>query len=215
MAMKLFNRIKLRLRSLYLNYLGRLVRYFFPPKIPNNKNKEILIHIGCGELNDKKYINIDARAFPHVHVVSENIMLDDFYDNSVDLIYGCHVLEHVSHLNISKLLSAWYKKLKPGGVVRISVPDFDRIIDIYNDNGKDITTIQNPLMGGQDYPTNFHMVALNFNYLKNVFERFDYKVVRMWEPRIAKHHSFDDWSDKTLSINGKEYIISLNIEAIK
>ena len=39
--------------------------------------------------------------------------------------------------------------------------------------------------------------------------------VREWTPGSSELTTFDDWSTRKISINGKEYAISLNIEAIK
>jgi 2-polyprenyl-3-methyl-5-hydroxy-6-metoxy-1,4-benzoquinol methylase len=70
-------------------------------------------------------------------------------DDGVDFVYMIHVLEHVSHLNIETTLREVQRILKSGGVLRISVPDFDKIIGSYKDNNLSINSIEQPLMGGK------------------------------------------------------------------
>ena len=53
------------------------------------------LHIGCGEKFLPGYKHVDARKFPHVDYVTDNLdNLKMFNDESVDEIYACHVLEH-------------------------------------------------------------------------------------------------------------------------
>lgn len=48
-----------------------------------------------------------------------------FEDNSVDLFYSEHTFEHVSDRDCEHVLAEMYRCLKPGGAVRIVVPDMD------------------------------------------------------------------------------------------
>ncbi len=40
-------------------------------RFPQQAEGKTLLHIGCGQVNSPGYINIDARKFPHVHVVTK------------------------------------------------------------------------------------------------------------------------------------------------
>lgn len=72
-----------------------------------------------------------------------------------------------------------------------------------------------PLMGGQGYPENYHASIFNQDYLSRLLIEAGFKSVRIWEANSAEFHSFDDWSKKATVIKGKEYFLSLNLEAIK
>jgi predicted SAM-dependent methyltransferase len=50
-------------------------------------------------------------------------VLDEVEDNSCDIIYSSHLLEHLSHTHIPAVLSLWKRKLKDGGRLIINVPD--------------------------------------------------------------------------------------------
>ena len=53
----------------------------------------IKIHLGCGKIDLKNdWIHIDGGNYPHLN--SHDIVNLPFDDNSVDLIYSCHVLEY-------------------------------------------------------------------------------------------------------------------------
>ena len=55
-------------------------------------------------------------------------------NESVDLIYACHIVEHLDQEEISKFFNECNRVLKPGGIVRVVVPDFDKLVDSYNQN---------------------------------------------------------------------------------
>lgn len=213
--LKKIRRVPYKLRSLYLTYIGPIIRQYKNPPLPENFDGLVLVHIGCGEFSDPRYINVDARAMPHVHYVSQTLNLDEFPYSSVDLIYACHVLEHVPHGKLEKTLCNWSDRLKPGGVLRISVPDFDHIVAIYKDQGNSIEAINEPLMGGQGYETNFHTSVFNQVFLKDLLLKCGFTIIRQWEPNKVPYHNFDDWSGRKYILGNEEYLISLNLEAVK
>jgi len=52
-------------------------------------------------------------------------------DNSVDIIYSSHCLEHLKREDGLNLLKECSRILKSGGIIRIVVPDFRYIVDNY------------------------------------------------------------------------------------
>jgi len=194
---------------------GSFVRAIKSPSFPKNGGNKVFVHIGCGELNDPRYINIDARSMPHVHYVSQSLKLDQFPPDSIDLIYACHVLEHVSHRKLFLTLSNWFGRLKKNGLLRLSVPDFDSIIKIYRDEKENIDAIKFPLMGGQEYSFNFHSAVFNHTYLNQLLQRCGFSMIKTWDPKTALYYNFDDWASRPFVVGNKEYKISLNLEAVK
>ncbi len=55
-----------------------------------------------------------------------------YADNSVDVIYSEHGIEHVPLEQGEALLRECVRVLKPGGVLRISTPDLKVLVDAYN-----------------------------------------------------------------------------------
>lgn len=52
-------------------------------------------------------------------------------DNTYDLVYLSHVLEHVPWNKTEAVLKELYRILKPGGSIEIWVPDFEKIVKCY------------------------------------------------------------------------------------
>lgn len=183
-------------------------------QLPRSSDGRLLLHIGCGEINTPYFVNVDARPLPHVHIVTATLFrLDMIPDKIADMVYMSHVLEHVSHRDIVTTLREMQRILKSGGMLRISVPDFDKIIDIYKNNKGDINSIEQPLMGGQDYPENFHYSVFNAEKLSQIFQSIGMKDVRAWGPNICEYHDFTDWANRNHPFHGQEFPISLNMEA--
>ena len=190
-------------------------RRLHSPSPPKNINGKVYIHLGCGRINAPGFINVDAIGYPHVHYIQEVDDLSRFPNKYADLIYASHVLEHISHKHLSKVLSEWRRVLKGGGILRISVPDFDKLIEVYSSEDEDILAIMMPLMGGQDYSHNFHKTVFNRKYLTELFLSVGFRVVREWDPGKVELHAFEDWATRPIEIRGKKYPISLNLEGVK
>lgn len=90
------------------------------------------LHLGCGENYLEGYVNID---YPQSkHTVQTKSVADEYHDivklrypkESIEEIRLRHVFEHFSRPVACTLLTSWWSWLKPDGVLRIEVPDFDR-----------------------------------------------------------------------------------------
>ena len=122
------------------------------------------LHLGCGTKHIEGFTNIDIRYLPGVDEVNNIRFLRNYKDNSVDLIYACHVLEHFSRWEYKNALTRWYEILKPGGVLRLAVPNFTAIASRYIQTGN-LKEVMGLLYGGQDYDENYHFVTFD---MKNV-----------------------------------------------
>lgn len=196
-------------------FLSRIKRIFLPVPFPTLEKGVTHLHLGCGEINHPKFINIDGRPASHVHFVRSIDNLSPFKSRSVDLIYASHCLEHFSHTQVSGVLTEWFRVLKSDGILRLSVPDFDCLIEIYKTCGNDIGIIMNPLMGGQDYKYNFHRVVFTKASLTRLLENVGFKDIREWQPNECELTSFDDHSTCEFETSGRTYSISINLQARK
>ncbi len=189
---------------------GRLTRF---PSTPDGKR---LLHIGCGDINDPAFINLDARPLPHVHFVRQDFSrLPMIPDNALDMVYMSHVLEHIPRGKLMQTLKEMERVLKPGGIIRISVPDFDCIVRLYEAADRDIRPITPALMGGQDYAFNFHYCVFNLAYLTDQLTRAGFTSVATWNPADCTHHDFEDWASRPIYFEETAFPISLNLEARK
>lgn len=172
------------------------------------------VHLGSGPINIQGWINVDARSYDHVHVVSDGFELREFTDGAIAEIYLCHVLEHFSFEEAEALLKSLKVKLRAGGVIRLSVPSFDSLIEVYKQCGSDITKVQFALMGGQDYQYNFHKSLYNLKSLRQLLENCGYSNVLEWETLVDFGVDLGDWSNGTFATKQGAMSISLNLKAI-
>jgi predicted SAM-dependent methyltransferase len=173
------------------------------------------VHIGTGEINLQGWVNIDARNFEHVHIVSNNMQLDEFKEDSIGEIYLCHVLEHISFEEARSFMKLVLSKLKKGGVLRISVPSFDSIIKIYSNNNNNLEIVKYALMGGQDYEYNFHRSVYNLSLLSELLTSNGFGSVCEWTTADDFGQSIGDWSDRNFISTIGPVPISLNVKGLK
>jgi predicted SAM-dependent methyltransferase len=174
------------------------------------------LHLGCGEARLEGFTNIDLRYSPSVDVVDNVKFLRRFRPDQVKSIYVCHVLEHLSRWEYKDALVRWFEILKPGGTLRIAVPDFQAICDYYQRTG-DLRAVSGLLYGGQDYEGNSHYWTWDFATLKAELEEVGFTGVQRYDWRETEHAHVDDFSQAYLPHLDKENgtLMSLNVEAIK
>lgn len=174
------------------------------------------LHLGCGNKKINGFINVDTRELPSVDVIDDIRILSKFEDNSIDLIYASHVLEHIGRREYINVLKKWYQLLKSDGILRIAIPDFEKIVDHYNEN-KNLSILRGFLYGGQTYPENFHYCIWDFETIKTDLISVGFKDVYKYDWRNTEHSYIDDYSQSYLPHMDKENgkLMSLNIESIK
>src|SRR5262249_32297401 len=101
---------------------------------------------------------------------SEVYPLTGIVDNSIDEIRASHILEHFPYGELRAVLSDWTRALKPGGLLRIAVPDFDYIVAQYSNGHRDDPMIQGYLFGGQSDENDFHKALFNKGRLQVMLE---------------------------------------------
>lgn len=174
------------------------------------------LHLGCATKALTGFINVDIRDMPGVDMIDDISRLKKFLDGSADLIYVSHVLEHFGRREYKEVLKRWHTVLKDGGVLRIAVPDFEKIVEHYNEN-HNLEILRGFLYGGQTYAQNYHYCTWDFETLRKDLLSVGFKEVRKYEWQETEHSYMDDFSQSYLPHMDKENgkLMSLNIEAIK
>ena len=137
----------------------------------------IKLNLGCGSVRPGGWINTDSSLNAHIQripllgkVVHKTLKTVEYNnnnlvymnlnkrwpnkENSVDIVYASHLFEHLTLNSAGLFLSESYRCLKPGGVIRIVVPDLYKICKRYIDSYES---------SGEADPTQFIMWAINMH----------------------------------------------------
>jgi predicted SAM-dependent methyltransferase len=215
MMKNIIKEVRRKLKSQVTRFQGRLRGGSGKPLHPEVKRDGLRIHLGAGPINIQGWINIDARDASHIHLQSSGFDLKEFADGVVSEIYMCHVLEHFSFEEAKTVLKTLHRKLKVGGILRLSVPDFDQLIVIYHANGNDLELVKMALMGGQEYEYNFHKAIFNKELLSNLLMTCGFANAQTWSTLGDFGIDLGDWSNKGFDTPSGNIPVSLNIKAIK
>lgn len=98
------------------------------------QNKIKYLNLGCGGhfSTGPEWLNMDIAPqdsrFVHQYQLQLGI---PFSDCSFEGVYHSHILEHFPRGQVLPFLRECYRVLKPGGVIRIAVPDLEQILRAY------------------------------------------------------------------------------------
>lgn len=118
--------------------------------------EQVKLNLGCGSETPDGWINVDyslGARIAKLPIISnlikalglfklewdKDIYLHDLRkpfpwgDETIDMIYSSHTLEHLSKTEGQHFLKESYRVLKRGGVVRIIVPDLESFVKRYID----------------------------------------------------------------------------------
>lgn len=184
---------------------------------------DIKLHLGCGERFLKGCIHVDFCEFDHIDHKHDIRTLPMFEDDSVELIYASHSLEYFNRAEALDVLAEWKRVLKPGGTIRLAVPDFEALIQVYQQS-HNIDNILGPIFGQWSPNKNdtsiYHKTVYDYNSLKAVLETAGFSNVTKWDWHqvfVDDWEGYDDFSQAYFPHMDKEngLLISLNVEATK
>ena len=97
-------------------------------------------------------------------------------DNSIDIVFSSHFLEHLTKTKGEQFLNDIYRIMKPGGLVRILVPDLDLAIQKFN-QGKINETLDLFFYTSEEADFSAHKYNYTFGSLKTKLEDIGFKNV--------------------------------------
>lgn len=85
----------------------------------------VKLNLGCGGqvVRTSEWVNIDLYVKDPDVKNADMKKLDFIDDNSVELIEIIHAAEHLGKLEYPVAFKEWYRVLKPGGLLHMTVPD--------------------------------------------------------------------------------------------
>jgi predicted SAM-dependent methyltransferase len=184
-----------------------------------NGRKKMKLHLGCGKRDfGSNWIHIDCGDFPHV--ASHDITQLPFDDYSCSVVYASHVIEYFDRDEVVPILKEWHRVLKPGGILRLAVPDFNVMVDLYLRSTMPIEKLLGPLYGKIQPPgcgAIYHKTAYDFQSLRTLLESVGFKSVQRYGWSETEHGHIDDHSQAYIPHMDKDngILISLNVEGIK
>ncbi|MBP5973257.1 methyltransferase domain-containing protein [Brasilonema sp. CT11] len=112
------------------------------------------LNLGCGSHIPSGWVNVDyalgawIAKLPVLSIINKKFKIINFdwsdkifmhdlrkkfpwEDNSVDVVYSSHTLEHLSKTEGQHFLKECHRVLKPNGIIRIIVPDLRYIVNKY------------------------------------------------------------------------------------
>lgn len=185
----------------------------------------IRLHLGSGKKHLPSFVNVDIRPEVHPDIVANVTNLKQVRDNSVAEIYYCHGLEHLKYKQVPGALREWKRVLVPGGILRLSVPDFSVIAWMVTQAGVLLQTVRGAISGGQDYPDNIHYSVWDFDTLRDALYEAGFSSPVVYDARkwlevlhqgplrdvVTGKWRYFDWSISIGVI--ADHPISLNVEA--
>lgn len=199
--------------------ISKMIRCF--PVFINRKSiqKKVLLNVGCGPNNMDEFINLDYFWNPKIDICWDITKKPyPISDNTLEGIFTEHCLEHISFKECETNLKEFYRMLKPGGILRIVVPDGEIYVDIYQKR-KQGEVIYMPYELGGGYPTPMSRINGIFRNHGHKFiydfETFKYLLKKVGFKEIEKQ-SFAKGHDTRLLIDQESRSEeSLYVEAIK
>ena len=91
------------------------------------------VNLACGNtfLCGDNWLNVDYSSF-NSSVLQANILGRlPINNNSAELVYSSHFLEHIPRDKVDYFLLECWRILKPGGVLRLVVPDLENLCRTY------------------------------------------------------------------------------------
>jgi len=215
------------------------------------QNQDDCLNIGCGDVCPEGWDNIDASLSLRIskipligqavlaligkHQWSNLIRYGDIVQglpkkhSYCQLIFACHILEHLSIQDFHHAMRNVYSYLKPGGVFRIIVPDLEQYISTYMTYRADSRLSDK---ASHEFMINSWLGhrGSRSSFVLRLTEGFsNYRHQWMWDEPSLKaafaQHGFinirrcyyGDWSDSRFAAVEKEgnYVQAVGIEGMK
>jgi predicted SAM-dependent methyltransferase len=179
------------------------------------RQKKRRFNVGSGGVNrDRNWFATDIETLNILHEKDWRSLLRFL---KLDNIMAEHVWEHLTDEQTAQANRNCFKFLKPGGVLRLAVPDG------FN---PDKAYIEHVRPGGNGPGADDHKILYNYKVMKSRLEKagFDVHLLEYWDENGQFH--FTDWTDEAGRIkrsrrydsrnkDGKLGYTSLIVDAIK
>lgn len=158
------------------------------------------LNIGAGTTTLPGYVPIDRKQGGEAYPLRYNDGMP-VADECADEVYAAHVLEHFGFREVEDVVREWVRVLKPGGRLRVAVPDLTHIAKAHLRRRPEPYLAY--LMGAQTDEDDFHKSAFDHETLTAVLRGAGLVRIREW---TAEHQ---DSSRHVCSLNLEGYKVNL------
>lgn len=148
----------------------------------------LCLDLGAGDASPPGYVSMGNAHGTAIYPLAS------IPDGCVDICRASHCLEHYPTAQVPTVLAEWVRALKPGGKLRIAVPDFAKIAENY------LAGVQQPtegyVMGGQAAPDDYHKALFDEETLKKALAAAGLMLIRRWTSELP-----DDCAALPISLN--------------
>ena len=183
--------------------------------------EKIKLHLGCGEKYLPGFIHIDCSDLSHLDYCGSMDNLHMFENETVDEIYSCGSFYYFDRVEATTVLEEWHRVLKKGGVLRISVADFEKIVEVYLQNEKSLEArgILGPLFGRWEIINNdgsnkviYQKTCYDFRSLKALLLENGFENPQRYDWRDFLPAGYDDYSKAYIPhMDENGLLLSLNV----
>ena len=177
-----------------------------PPMVPLSDG--MCLHIGGTEAREGWAV-LNIAPGPGVDYAADCTDMTIIPSGTCREVYASHVLEHLGYdRDLDKALQEIHRILKPGGRLRVSVPDLKILCELFTHPSStviDQLDIMRMMFGSRANQYDIHHSGLTMEFMQEFLSDAGFRGIR----RVREFGLFHDCS--TIRMKGKS--ISLNIEA--
>lgn len=134
------------------------------------------LNIGAGDVPLDGYTPIDRKLGQEAYPLA-------FEDNSVDEVRASHILEHFGSAELLSVVKEWVRVLKPGGLLKIAVPDIAKIVQWIHEKRSDLP-LSGYIYGGQTDPNDFHRSGFTAFDLESLMRQCGLRYIHPWQSDV-------------------------------
>lgn len=145
------------------------------------ESRSLKLNLGSGPQKLPGFVNVDLSSGKSAYPL-------DFPDESAEVIRASHLLEHFPGNDVPDVLADWVRVLKPGGLLKVAVPNFKWICESYLSGER--KPLSSYLLGGQADPNDFHKALFDEVTLYKLLREVGLEQIEGWESEIKDCASY-------------------------
>lgn len=211
--------LKYELSLLAISIYSKLSPVEWAKTIRRRNLSDLKVNLGNGPFKHTGWINVDCSiSFKKHDVVCDLRRKWPLRSGSAKYIFSEHVFEHFGYPNeIGHILSECHRILKPGGVLRVIVPNAERYLRAYANDDEDFIrevggdlasklSVVNVMMR----ENGFHKYSYDFPELQRVLKSAGFVEITQSGLRASRHQDLNlDFTEP------QRDLVSLYVEAVK